>query len=217
MLVKKIIVGVFMLILGCVLFSEDCLAIRLLTKEQALKKMFPDVDEIVTETKVLTDSEIAKIKERLGGKLVNYQKGSESEGIEETSTYTFYFGIKNNQKIRVAIIEEQPGKWGPVKYIIALDMSSGKIQNLAVMSYKEKRGRPIARRNFLKQFLGKSCTDPISVKTTKKGNKRIRKDIRAISGATISSDATCFAVKKAIAIYEESVQKELLQAASQKP
>ena len=66
------------------------------------------------------------------------------------------------------------------------------------MSYKEKRGRPIARKSFLKQFIGKRSGDPVQV----------RKDIRAISGATISSDATCFAVKKAIAIVETVILKK---------
>ena len=175
------------------------MAVVLLTKEKALQNMFPDVDEVVSETRTLTDSEITKIKNRMGGKLVHYQKGSESSQVSEQTQYTFYFGIKDSQKIRMAVIEEQPGKWGPVEFIIAVDMNPGKIQNLAVMSYKEKRGRPIARRNFLKQFVDKGNTDSISIKSS----KGIKKDIRAISGATISSDCACFAVKKVLALYEE--------------
>jgi Na+-translocating ferredoxin:NAD+ oxidoreductase RnfG subunit len=46
----------------------------------------------------------------------------------------------------------------------------------------------------LDQFTGKGSSDPIA----------LNKDIRAISGATISSDATCFAVKKVLALYEEA-------------
>lgn len=187
------------------LFSVNSFAVTLLTEEQALKKMFPDVDEVVSETLTLTDSEITKIKERLGGSLIHYQKGSKSEAVEEKNDITFYIGIKNNEKVRVAIIDEQPGKWGPVKFIIAIDTNPGKVNNLAVMAYKEKRGRPIARNNFLKQFIGKSSADAISVRS----GKGIRRDIRTISGATISSDCTCFAVKKVIAIYEEVFMKKL--------
>lgn len=55
------------------------------------------------------------------------------------------------KKISVAIIEKQLGKWGPIQYIVALDME-GKISNLAVMSFVEKRGKPIAKRLFLKQL-----------------------------------------------------------------
>lgn len=167
-------------------------AITLLTKEQALKEMFPDSDKIETQNRVLTAAEISAVKARLGGKLIHFQKGSASKEVEETTKYDFYFGIKDNQKASVAVIEEQPGKWGPVEFIILLDPNTAKVKNLAVMSYQEKRGRPIARKNFLDQFVGKGSEDALAV----------RKDIRAISGATISSDCACFAVKKVIALYE---------------
>lgn len=195
---KKVITTLTALAVIGVIFSTNCFAFMLLTKEQALKKMFPDVDEVKTTTHVLTDEEIASVKERMGGALVHYQKGSKSENVAEATNYDFFIGMKNGKPIRIAIIEEQPGKWGPVEFIIAIDITTGKVNNLAVMSYKEKRGRPIARQNFLKQFIGKGSSDVISVRS-KKG---VRKDIRAVSGATISSDCTCFAVKKVLALYE---------------
>jgi thiamine biosynthesis lipoprotein len=196
---KKIVTGLTVLLIFAMSVS-NVFAIRLLTKEKALEEMFPDIDEVVTETRVMTVDEIAAIKGRLDGKLVYYQKGSKSKDVQEKTEITLYFGMKDGEKIGVAMIEEQPGKWGPVEYIIAMDNGSGKVKNMAVMSYKEKRGRPIARRNFLKQFFGKGSDDPL----------KVRKDIRAISGATISSDATCFAVKKVIAIYETVIKTELV-------
>lgn len=186
--------------------SASSHAVVLLTKEQALKEMFPDVDQVITETHALTAAEIATIKQRLGGSLVHYQEGSKSEAVSEATSYDFYIGVKNNQKVRMAIIEEQPGKWGPVTFIIAIDITTGKVNNLAVMSYQEKRGRPIARRNFLDQFIGKTSLNSISVR----GENGVARDIRAISGATISSDCTCFSVKKVIAIYEEVFKKSML-------
>jgi len=181
-------------------------AVVLLTKEQALKEMFPDVDKVITENHVMTSTEIASIKQRLGGSLVHYQEGSKSEAVMEVTSYDFYIGVKNNQKVRMAIIEEQPGKWGPVTFIIAIDITTGKVNNLAVMSYVEKRGRPIARRNFLEQFVNKGSSDPISVR----GEGGVPRDIRAISGATISSDCTCFSVKKVLALYGEVFMKSMI-------
>lgn len=175
------------------LVSANCFAMRLLTKEEALKQMFPDAQSVVNNTRALTMEEVDKIKARLGGQLVHYQEGSKSEKMEEKLEYHFYYSIVNGQKTGVAIIEAQPGKWGPVEFCIALDPKTAKVKNLAVMSYEEKRGRPIARNNFLNQFIGKGSQDPLQV----------RKDIRAISGATISSDCTCFAVRKAIVVFEE--------------
>ncbi|MFH1311921.1 MAG: FMN-binding protein [Candidatus Eisenbacteria bacterium] len=189
---KHVVIAVSILAIGMI-FSAECSAMRLLTQEQALKQMFPDAQSIVNDTHLLTMDEVERVKARLGGQLVHFQKGSESETVEENLEYHFYYSIVNGEKTGVAIIESQPGKWGPVEFCIALDLKTAKVKNLAVMSYQEKRGRPIARNNFLKQFVDKGSLDPIQV----------RKDIRAISGATISSDCTCFAVRKAIILYEE--------------
>jgi Na+-translocating ferredoxin:NAD+ oxidoreductase RnfG subunit len=60
------------------------------------------------------------------------------------------------------------------------------------MSYVEQRGRPIATRRFLDQFIGKTGKSAITA----------GKDIDAVSGATISSRATAFAVKKVVVLYE---------------
>lgn len=198
-MIRKKIIMLVLVAFALSFISTNCFAKILLKKDQALKQMFPDVDEIITETKIVTPEDLNQLKDRMGGRLFLYQKGSKSKNLSEKNEYTFYFGVKNGERIGVAVIEIQPGKWGPVKFIIALDME-GKVQNLAVMSFVEKRGRPIARRSFLKQFLGKGRKDPI----------KIRKDIRAITGATISSRSVTFTVRKVIALYEELLlQKDL--------
>jgi len=170
-------------------------AVRLLTKKVALQQMLPEAEQVVEEKILLSPEQKAQIKNRLGGILVYYQADSEAEKIAvyESDEYIFYFGMTGGKKTTVAVIETQPGKWGPVEYIIALDAKTAKVTNLAVMSYMERRGRPIARRNFLKQFINKGNSDRL----------KVGKDIRGITGATISCDATCFAVKKASTLYEE--------------
>ena len=192
--------GITFLCMLCICFSTNSNAVTLLTEEDALAEMFPDVDEVVSETVTLTAENLSAVKERLGGSLVHFQKGSQSADVAETAQITFHYGIKGGEKVRMAIIDVQPGKWGPVVFIVAIDTATAKVQNMAVMSYVEKRGRPIARKNFLKQFIGKGSSDSISVRS----GKGIRVDIRAVSGATISSDAACFSAKKIIAIYEEA-------------
>ncbi len=178
----------------CVSFAlpEICFAVRLLTKEKALGNVFGPDCEVTTETRELKDSELSKIKERLSKSLVGYGKRSKSKEIEIKTNIDFYFASKNGERAAVAIIREEPGKWGPVEFIVALDLK-GTVTRVEVMSYKERRGRPIARRSFMKQFEGKTSEDPL----------KVRKDIRGISGATISSRSACFAVKKAIVLYEE--------------
>jgi Na+-translocating ferredoxin:NAD+ oxidoreductase RnfG subunit len=97
----------------------------------------------------------------------------------------------------VAIIDVEPGKWGPVEFITAMDLK-GTVKRVKVMSYQEQRGRPIARNSFLNQYRGKSSSSPMQV----------GKDIVGVSGATISSRSATFAVKKAIVMYEEVYLKK---------
>ncbi len=182
---------IIVFILVGIILVRPCAGVVLLTDDAALKQMFPDADNVMTEDIVLDDAQLDKVKSQLGGKWVLYQAGSKSKKVGEENNCTFYFAEKDGEKTGIALMETQPGKWGPVKYIIALDMT-GKVKDLAVMLYVEKRGKPIARRRFLGQFIGKTSADPLMVK----------KDIDAISGATISSRASAFAVKKVIVIYE---------------
>ena len=167
-------------------------AFVLLTKKQAFKKVFGKGREIVTETKRLKGESLARIKKRLGGKLVHFQKGSESKRVKGKTKIDFHFALKDGQKTGVAIIDVEPGKWGPVKFIIAMDLK-GAVRKVRVMSYQEKRGRPIARLSFLRQYRGK----------TSKSRLKVGKDITGVSGATISSISATFAVKKAILLYKE--------------
>ena len=173
-------------------FSGVTYAVRLLTREDALKKVFGEGVEITTETKELVDPELSKIKERLDGSLVFFQKGSKSKEVSASTTIEFYFASKNGTKTGVVIFDEEPGKWGPVDFIIALDLN-GAVTRVEVLSYEEKRGQPIARRSYLSQYDGKTSKSALTV----------GKDITGVSGATISSRCATFAVKKAIVLYEE--------------
>ena len=186
---------IFLVIVGLCIslaLSGVSYAFVLLTKKQAFNKVFGKGHEIVTETKRLKGESLARIKKRLGGKLVHYQKGSESKRVKGKTKIDFHFALKDGQKTGVAIIDVEPGKWGPVKFIITMDLK-GRVRKVRVMSYQEKRGRPIARLSFLRQYRGK----------TSKSRLKVGKDITGVSGATISSISATFAVKKAILLYKE--------------
>lgn len=183
-------------IAGICLLSSVCYAMRLLDKEQALKKVLGEGVEIVTETKELVEPKLTTIKERLGGSLIFHKKGSQSAPVEEKHAVDFNFALKDGKKTAVAIIDEEPGKWGPIEFIIALNLDAS-VKQVEVLSYQERRGQPIARRSFLSQFEKKTSKDPI----------KVDKDINGISGATISSQCAVFSVRKAITLYEEEYLK----------
>lgn len=194
---KKLIFTSLMLFAVTLVTTIVCFAFTLLTKEQALKEAFWSGAQIETETKELTGQILEDIKKRLGGSLVYEQQGSESAKVKEKHTVEFNFGLKDGVKKGVAIIDTEPGKWGPVEFITTMDVK-GTVKSVKVMSYQEQRGRPIARSSFMNQYRGKSSSSLLEV----------GKDIVGVSGATISSRAATFAVKKAIVIYDEVYLKK---------
>jgi len=190
--------GKMMAVLGfSLVITAVCFAFTVLTEEEALKEVFWSGAEIEKETKELTGETLEDIKERLGGSLVYTQEGSESAPVESNTTIDFYFAKKDGEKKGLAIIDTEPGKWGPVKFIVAMDIH-GTVKKVRVLSYEEIRGRPIARSSFMNQYRGKNVNSPLTV----------GKDIVGISGATISSRSATFTVKKALVIYEEVYLKK---------
>lgn len=181
---------VFLIIIMAV--QGVCFAFTLLTKEQALKQAFWTNAVIAKETKELTGDVLERIKSRLGGSLVYYQEGAEKQVVEEKTTYDLYFASKEGERKGVAIIDTEPGKWGPVEYCITMDIK-GTIKSVQVMSYQEQRGRPIAQSSYLNQYRNKNSNSTLTV----------GKDIIGVSGATISSRSATYTVKKALVIYEE--------------
>jgi len=173
-------------------FSGVTYAVRLMTREEGLKKVFGEGVEISVEKKDLVDPQLSKIRERLDGSLVYFQKGSKSANVECQNCVEFNFAMKDGNKTGVAIFDEEPGKWGPVEFIIALDLN-GVVTRVEVLNYEEKRGQPIARHSYMSQYESKTSKSALTV----------GKDITGVSGATISSRCATFAVKKAIVLYEE--------------
>jgi len=167
--------------------SSVCLASRLLTLEQALAAAFPEADEVKPETVTPTPEQVATLKERMGGRLMHYSEGSMVSGMGEV---TFHVATQGGKVIGVGVVTEEPGKWGPMEFFVAMNATTGAVQNVAVMAYTETRGRGVARRTFLEQFKGKVATDSLEM----------WKEINAVTGATVSSECAAFAVKKALVL-----------------
>lgn len=81
------------------------------------------------------------------------------------------------------------GYSGPIEILVGID-GKGKIVGIKVLSQRETPGlgANVSSPKFLKQFIGKNAQDPIEPK----------KDIDAITGATITSRAACQGVKEAL-------------------
>jgi Na+-translocating ferredoxin:NAD+ oxidoreductase RnfG subunit len=87
-----------------------------------------------------------------------------------------------------AEVRNVKGKEQPITYLIAID-SADALRDIDILVYREAYGGEVAYQPWRKQFRGKTAAAPLEV----------GKDIRNISGATISSNAVTRSVRKALA------------------
>lgn len=151
------------------------------SKEDALKAVLPEASDFKEEIKVLTAQQKKTVQVKAGVEL-------DPEFDKE-----FYFYVSSSG---TAVLDTVKGKWGPIKFIMAFD-TQGKIKDVVVLELTERRGRPVKDRKFLDQYIGKSAADPI----------KLKKDIKGIAGATISSRQMTDGIRKLVYIYEELYKK----------
>jgi Na+-translocating ferredoxin:NAD+ oxidoreductase RnfG subunit len=87
-----------------------------------------------------------------------------------------------------AQVRNVKGKDQPITFLVAIDPSNA-LKDIDVLVYREPYGGEVAYEPWRKQFRGKTSTDPLIV----------GKDIRNVSGATISSHSVTLGVRKALA------------------
>lgn len=80
------------------------------------------------------------------------------------------------------------GKDQPITYLVAID-SANQLKDVDILVYREPYGGEVAYDAWRKQFRGKTAAAPLEV----------GKDIRNISGATISTHAVTLGVRRALA------------------
>jgi Na+-translocating ferredoxin:NAD+ oxidoreductase RnfG subunit len=87
-----------------------------------------------------------------------------------------------------AQVRNVKGKDQPITFLVAID-SVNALKDIDVLVYREPYGGEVAYEPWRKQFRGKTSAAPLEV----------GKDIRNVSGATISSHSVTLGVRKALA------------------
>jgi Na+-translocating ferredoxin:NAD+ oxidoreductase RnfG subunit len=87
-----------------------------------------------------------------------------------------------------ATVRNVKGKDQQITFLVAID-SGNALKDIDVLVYREPYGGEVAYESWRKQFRGKSSADALTV----------GKDIKNISGATISSHSVTLGVRKALA------------------
>lgn len=120
------------------------------------------------------------------------QKANISFKKHPLSNIVYYVARDKNGIAGYAFEDTVIGKWGLIHYFLAVD-PDGKITNVNVLDFKERRGRPAAKKSFTNQFIGKNITNPL----------RLRRDINGVTGATITSTSLTDGIRKLLYLFEE--------------
>jgi FMN-binding protein len=88
-----------------------------------------------------------------------------------------------------AVVVEEIGKHRPITFVVGV-RPEGSVQDVALMEYREPYGGEIRYPRFLAQYRGKNLSAPMLP----------FRDIRNITGATLSAEAVGRGVRKALAL-----------------
>ena len=86
-----------------------------------------------------------------------------------------------------AVVRAVRGKDQPITFLVATD-SADRLRDIDILVYREPYGGEVAYEAWRRQFRGKSSSDKLEV----------GRDIRSISGATISVNAVTAGVRRAV-------------------
>jgi Na+-translocating ferredoxin:NAD+ oxidoreductase RnfG subunit len=95
----------------------------------------------------------------------------------------------DGSRIGAAIVDEVPGKSERITILVASG-PDGRLKDLEVLAYRESYGGEVAQEKWRAQFRGKKPGDPL----------RVGRQIRNISGATISTNSVSAGVARCLPV-----------------
>lgn len=161
---------------------------QLLTREQALKEIFPEAARTDDAVRELSPALRTRVEHDLGRRI-------DEDEIAVTRVFDAGGALRG-----YAVVSEEVGKYRPITFMVGANPDFT-VRDVVVMIYRESRGGDVKRKRFLNQYRGKSVRDPIDV----------NRDIINISGATISVRSMNAGVKRVLAelveLYGTSTRK----------
>ncbi|HXJ84484.1 MAG TPA: FMN-binding protein [Candidatus Methylomirabilis sp.] len=158
--------------------ASPSVALQYMTVDQAQKAVFPDATQFVPAHVVYTPAQVAAIERQSGQKVRT--RGEQVWRAQQGGTLLGFF-----------IVDYVIGKHEVIDYAVGLS-PDGRVKQVEILEYRESYGGEIANRDWRAQFIGKTSRDPLEVD----------RDIRNISGATLSSQHVTEGVKRILAIYD---------------
>jgi hypothetical protein len=149
-----------------------------LQAEEAPRQLFPEATDTVERAAAGTPELHQRVRALLGRPPTVWE-----------AAYRIFTVKRGPALLGFVVVVEEIGKHRPITYAVAV-RPDGTVHDAVVLAYREAYGGEVRERRFLTQYRGKGLADPL----------RPYHDIRNISGATLSVEATGRAVKKAIAV-----------------
>ena len=153
-------------------------ATQYVSVEEAQRLAFPEAQQFVPANVIYTPPQIQAI-ERESGQPVRTRGEQVWRALDGAKLAGFF------------IVDYVIGKHLVIDYAVALE-PDGRVRRVEILEYRESYGYEVADKGWLKQFVGKTSRDPVAV----------GKDIRNISGATLSSRHVTEGIKRVLAFYD---------------
>jgi len=149
-----------------------------LTAEDASRQLFPDCAVAAPRVLATTPALQQRIRDLLGRPPSLWEESYRITTITRADTVAGF-----------VVVVEEIGKHRPITFAVGV-RPDGKLHDMAVLAYREAYGGEIKDRRFLAQYHDKGLGDALLP----------YRDVRNISGATLSVQATGRAARKAIAV-----------------
>jgi thiamine biosynthesis lipoprotein len=151
-------------------------AVVYMSREEALRSLMPEAEGFKEETVSLSDGQRERLAALINGRV------SETEVM-------FWVGEQAGRAVGYATVLNVVGKEQPITFMVAV-AADGRVRGVQVLTYRESQGSEIRSKRFLEQFTGKTLGAPL----------KLGRDVDGISGASLSSRSTAYAVRKALAL-----------------
>ena len=162
----------WLLVPAATVLATPAYAVSYLSVADAQKLMFPG-ETLEPAPVTLTDEQVARIQQ--------------AAGVAVTGRELHAWKAPNGGWF---IVDEVIGKHEAIGFALALK-ADGSVKAVEVLDYREAYGWEIRNEKWRRQFIGKTASDPVL----------LDKDIRNISGATLSSRHLTEGVKRLLATY----------------
>jgi FMN-binding domain len=151
-----------------------------LTLDEAPRAVFPEGTS-VEQRRVLSTPQLREA--------VMAELGPTKPSLWE-SDYVLFTVRRDGNLLGYAIVVEEIGKHRPITFVVGV-RPDGAVQDVALMIYREPYGGEVRYPRFLAQYRGKNLTASLLP----------FRDIRNITGATLSAEAIGRGVRKALALF----------------